>query len=93
MEGLEIFRNRSPRIQDEEEYFTSAVLLPLIEEGGTCSVLFEVRSDNLIRQPGEICFPGGKIEKAETGRPELTAVREAAEELGIRESQIELLGP
>jgi len=86
-------RDRQPRIQNEEEHFLSAVLLPLVEKEGEYSILFEVRSNNLNRQPGEICFPGGKIEEDEMGSPQRTALREAAEELGIMESQIDLIGP
>lgn len=37
-----------------------AVLLPLIEKDGEIHILFEVRSLSMRRQPGEICFPGGK---------------------------------
>lgn len=57
-----------------------AVLIPVVttEEGD--ALLLEVRSDK-VKQPGEICFPGGRIEAGET--PEKAAVRETCEELGI----------
>ena len=42
-----------------------AVLIPLIEEDGEVKLLFEVRSKD-IRQPGDVCFPGGKIEEGES---------------------------
>ena len=64
-----------------------AVLIPIVatEEGD--ALLMEVRSEN-VRQPGEVCFPGGRIEEDES--PEQTAVRETCEELGIGPEDIEL---
>lgn len=67
-----------------------AVLLPLIEKDGGWSVLFEVRSPQII-QGGEVCFPGGRIEEDETAQT--AAVRETCEELLISPEQIEILAP
>lgn len=92
MENFRRLSRRQPRIQNEDEYFVSSVLLPLIEKNGELHVLFEVRANNLHRQPGEICFPGGKVEKNEIERPQDTAIREAVEELGINREQVVLLG-
>ena len=61
-----VFANRTIAIENEAEYLSSAVLVPLIKQKGEYQVLFEVRSANLNRQPGEICFPGGRIEAGET---------------------------
>lgn len=93
MNSLKYLSRRQPRIQNEDEYFVSAVLLPLLNIDGKPHVLFEVRANHLERQPGEICFPGGKVEQNEIQRPQDTAVREAVEELGIKKDQIVLLGP
>lgn len=84
---------RRPTIVDESAYLISAVLLPLVNEGGRDYVLFEVRSKDLNRQPGEICFPGGKVENGERPDPLVAAVRETCEELGITGREIEVLGP
>lgn len=93
MDNFKWLSRRQPRIQNEGEYFVSSVLLPIVKSGGVPHVLFEVRANNLQRQPGEICFPGGRVEKSEIARPQETAVREAVEELGIGEDQVVLLGP
>ena len=69
---------------------SSAVLIPfLIREGGY-HVLYEIRAAKLRSQPGEICFPGGRIEAGE--KPMETAIREATEELCIDRSRIEIVG-
>ena len=47
---------------------------------------------NLRRQPGEICFPGGKVEQDDVDQNQC-AIRETSEELGIRESDIENVMP
>lgn len=57
-----------------------AVLIPRVTTENGVALLLEVRSDK-VRQPGEICFPGGRIEAGET--PADAAVRETCEELGI----------
>ncbi|MBE3595264.1 MAG: CoA pyrophosphatase [Candidatus Carbobacillus altaicus] len=66
-----------------------AVLMPLVETEEGPALLFEVRAKTLRRQPGEIGFPGGKIEASDPS-PAFAAVRETAEELGIGREQIEV---
>lgn len=67
-----------------------AVLCPLVETAEGLGLLFEVRAPEL-RQGGEVCFPGGRMEPGET--PEDCALRETEEEISIPRSQVELLGP
>ena len=69
---------------------SSAVLIPVLIRDGSYHVLYEVRAAKLKTQPGEICFPGGRIEEGE--EPIEAAVREATEELCIKKDQIELVG-
>lgn len=67
-----------------------AVLVPLVETSEGLQVLFEVRAATLRRQPGEVCFPGGRMEPGE--EPETCALRETWEELGIPREKIRILG-
>ena len=73
------------------EYFLAAVLVPLIWQNGQISVLFEVRSSQLSWQPGEICFPGGRIEEGDSS-PQAAAIRETQEELALYAEEIKVLG-
>ena len=70
----------------------AAVLIPLLQNDEGFSVLFEERSHHLKSQPGDICFPGGKIESYDSS-PKQTAIRETCEELGIGANTIDILGP
>lgn len=67
-----------------------AVLVPLLKIDNKLHLLFEIRSEKMGTQPGEISFPGGKIENNETARG--AAVRETQEELGLKKSDIEVIG-
>ncbi len=58
---------------------SSAVLIPIIEKDGELHIVFEERSHSLKFQPGDVCFPGGKIEGNES--PKNCAIRECLEEL------------
>lgn len=74
--------NRELSILDSTKYSKFAVLLPLIEKEDGIHILFEVRAYNMRRQPGEICYPGGRIDPDDPNE-QYTALRETSEELGI----------
>lgn len=82
------FKNK--KAVPEGRFKKFAVLIPLIEREGELHLLFEVRSKNLNTQPGEICFPGGRIENNEL--PIESAIRETHEELNINIKNIEVIG-
>lgn len=66
-----------------------SIFIPFIEVDGDLHLLFEVRSKDLRSQPGDICYPGGKVEENEG--PLLAAVRETKEELNLSDKQIEII--
>jgi 8-oxo-dGTP pyrophosphatase MutT (NUDIX family) len=68
-----------------------SVLVPLTELRGELNLLYEVRAESLKTQPGQVSFPGGKIEEGET--PEECAIREACEELCLKPQDIRVISP
>lgn len=77
-------------IQGKEEYFNSAVLVLLVPLDGEYHLLFQKRSA-YVKQPGEICFPGGKIEPTDK-TIEDAAIREVEEEMGLHKDNIHVIG-
>jgi coenzyme A diphosphatase NUDT7 len=77
----------SPSVLGRDRISKYAVMLPLIKREDGIHVLFEVRSFELRRQPGEICFPGGRIDPKDVDEKD-AAMRETCEELGIKKENI-----
>ena len=69
-----------------------AVLVPIIYKNGEEQAVFEVRSSKLGWQPGDVCFPGGRIDDGDESAL-AAALRETKEELGVDASHIHVWGP
>ncbi|WP_226665237.1 NUDIX hydrolase [Metabacillus litoralis] len=85
MELNDIFNKvqlHTPSFLGNARFSKYAVLLPLIKVDQDIHILFEVRSQQLRRQPGEICFPGGRMDEEDESAL-ATAIRETSEELGL----------
>lgn len=78
------------RISGLEDYFQASVLAPLLLINDEYHFLFEKRVEK-IRQGGEICFPGGKIDCSDASLKE-TALREAYEEIGCPPESVDVIG-
>ena len=83
-----IFKNHKAEPIGRHRFYS--VLVPFVEKDGELWLLLEKRADDIPSDPGEICFPGGRVEGDETA--EECAVRETVEELGIPAEAIELTG-
>ncbi|XP_048814354.1 peroxisomal coenzyme A diphosphatase NUDT7 isoform X2 [Lagopus muta] len=68
----------------------ASVLLPLLLRDGVLCLLLTVRSVQLRRSPGEVCFPGGKREERDKDEID-TALREAKEEVGLQPEKVEVI--
>lgn len=69
----------------------AAVLIPLTEKNNQIEVILTVRAQHLRHHAGQICFPGGKVEKTDSSH-QATAIREAQEEIGIQPQDINIIG-
>ncbi len=69
----------------------ASVLFPIVLRESGPAVLFTRRTEHLRDHPGQISFPGGRVE-ADDVSPAHTALREAQEEIGLAASHIEIIG-
>ncbi len=69
----------------------AAVLVPIVDRGTELTVLLTRRSDALPDHPGQISFPGGRIDPGDAGAED-AALREAEEEVGLHRDRVRLIG-
>jgi len=74
-----------------EELIPASVLFPIVLRESGPSVLLTQRADHLKDHPGQISFPGGRVE-ANDSSPAHTALREAQEEIGLSSAHVEIVG-
>jgi 8-oxo-dGTP pyrophosphatase MutT (NUDIX family) len=68
----------------------AAVLVPIVDHPEP-TVLLTQRAQHLPDHPGQVSFPGGKIDESDES-PLASALREAEEEIGLARSNVEPLG-
>lgn len=68
----------------------ASVLIPLFVKDGELHVLMTLRALELRTNAGEVCFPGGKREPGDVDDV-ATALREAEEEIGLPQDQVEVV--
>ena len=83
-------QRRKRRINDPGRV-PAAVLMPVYRKQGQYHILFIKRTDTVKTHRGEVSFPGGTYQ-AEDGTMLNTALRECAEEIGLRAGDVEILG-
>jgi len=86
-----ILAERERRVIHDPPYTHAAVLVPLYEKEGSCHILFTKRTQQVKHHKGQISFPGGVFDD-DDGDLRETALREAHEEIGLKEGDAEIIG-
>lgn len=77
--------------EDETNYGKAAVLIPvIINLRNEIEVLCTVRHRKVAMYDGEVCLPGGKVDKEDKTVCD-TALRESFEEIGLHPSNVEII--
>lgn len=76
---------------EHPSFARAAVLVPLFNKEGSCHLLLTKRTDQVKYHKGEISFPGGMVDEDDLSL-EKTALREANEEIGLKESDVQIIG-
>ena len=75
----------------ETNLIPAAVLVPIFLKQGQYYILFTKRTEKVKEHKGQISFPGGSYEEGDRTLLN-TALRESAEEIGLRPKDVEILG-
>ena len=73
------------------EMHRAAVLVPIVDRPEGLTLLLTQRASHLKNHPGQVSFPGGRVEATDAGAWE-AALREAAEEIGLAREYVTLAG-
>jgi 8-oxo-dGTP pyrophosphatase MutT (NUDIX family) len=90
------FASRASFLWEDEwpvhaEQSSASVLIAIAPRAQGLSVLLTRRADHLYHHPGQISFPGGRVEDSDAS-PIQAALRESEEEIGLSAEQVEVLG-
>lgn len=75
----------------EGRWRPAAVLIPIVQRDEGATILFTRRTAHLQHHPGQVSFPGGRVE-SDDGSPREAALRETEEEIGLARELIDILG-
>lgn len=81
----------NPDVRPAGLRFRSAAVLVAFEDGDDPRLILTKRASGLKHHPGQIAFPGGKVDRKDADAVE-AALREAEEEVGLPRDTVETLG-
>ncbi|WP_394151864.1 CoA pyrophosphatase [Vibrio maritimus] len=76
---------------DRRSLREASVLIGLVERENRLHVILTKRASHLKHHPGQISFPGGKVEPTDDS-PAFTAIRETEEEIGVTHDHLSIIG-
>jgi len=86
-----LLSKRERGVVNDPAYARAAVVVPLFNKNGHCHILFTKRTHLVKHHKGQISFPGGVFDE-EDGDLRRTALREAFEEIGLKENDVQIVG-
>jgi 8-oxo-dGTP pyrophosphatase MutT (NUDIX family) len=96
-EALERGHRRRPELiggdvleMEEDGPIPAAVLVAVVERPRP-GVILTLRPETMRKHPGQVSFPGGRIDPGDDG-PVSAALREAEEEIGLPRAAVEVIG-
>lgn len=78
-------------LPNERKLRAAAVLIPVVDRQSGASIVLTKRSSRLQHHPGQVAFPGGKVD-ANDDDSVAAALREAEEEIGLPRAAVDVLG-
>lgn len=75
----------------DPELTPAAVVIPVVGDADTSSLVFTRRAPDLDTHPGQMSFPGGRAEPEDDSLLE-TALRETEEEIGLARDAVQIVG-
>lgn len=81
----------NPGMEPPRERRPASVLIPVVGREAEPTILLTQRADDLPHHPGQVSFPGGRVEAGDRDAVE-TALRETEEEIGLDRSHVEVIG-
>ena len=86
-----ILQGKKRKVLHAPELTPASILMPFFEKEGNSHFLLIKRSQYMQYHPYQISFPGGGREDRDSNTQE-TALRETFEEIGVKQSDVEILG-